>query len=157
MKFTDSKGRDWAIEINVSAIRRVRSLIDIDLLDVLGGKLIDRLISDPVLLCDVLFAVCAVQAKDREVTSDDFGSALAGDAISAATDALIGEIIAFSPSPRDRQTLGLAWEKMKSAIDKQREKSAQMVESADLDRAIETALERSRPGGQSGSAPESSG
>ena len=42
--FSDNAGRTWTIQINVDAIKRVRDLVSINLLEVVDGKLLDRLI-----------------------------------------------------------------------------------------------------------------
>ena len=47
-------------------------LAGLDLLQVLDGSLIDKLIRDPVLLCDVVYAVCKPEA-DTQVTDEQFG------------------------------------------------------------------------------------
>ena len=38
------------LTVNMGAIKRVRSLLGVDLMEVVDGKLIERLIGDPVLL-----------------------------------------------------------------------------------------------------------
>jgi len=49
--FTDNAGRSWTVALNVDALKRVRSLCDVDLMQIVsdGGKLLDRLMADPVL------------------------------------------------------------------------------------------------------------
>ncbi len=61
--FNDTLGRTWTVTITVDAIRRVRSLLDINLLDAIEGKLLERLVMDPVLLCDILFALVQPEAQ----------------------------------------------------------------------------------------------
>ncbi len=61
--FQDTQGRTWSVTINVDAIRRVRSLLDINLLDAIEGKLLERLVTDPVLLCDILFSLVQPEAQ----------------------------------------------------------------------------------------------
>jgi len=99
--FKDNAGRTWTVSITVDAIKRVRGLLDVDLLEVVGGKLIDRLITDPVLLCDIVYAVCKPEADAQSVSDEDFGRAMAGDAIEHATTALLEELVSF---PRARGT-----------------------------------------------------
>lgn len=138
--FTDTQGASWPIEITVSTIKRVRSLIDIDLLEVLDGKLIDQLVSDPVLLCDVLYAVCKPEADRRALSDEQFGSLLAGDAIDQATDALLTAIVSFSPSPRDRAALGQVLTKARAAMDRARDVIDDRIKSGEVDRAIDAAI-----------------
>ena len=63
--FTDNAGRKWRVAVTVDTIKRVKALRDVDLLEAVEGKLLDRLIGDPVLLCDILFIVCKPQADGR--------------------------------------------------------------------------------------------
>ena len=55
--FTDNAGNTWSLSITVDAVKRVRSLLNVNLMDVIEGTLLEKLSADPVLLCDVLFAV----------------------------------------------------------------------------------------------------
>lgn len=71
--FTDTQGRPWTITLNVDAIRRVRSVLNINLLEAIEGKLLERLITDPVLLCDILFVVIQPEAIAKEISDEDFG------------------------------------------------------------------------------------
>ncbi len=100
--FTDACGRSWSVDITVATLKRIRTLTGTDLLEAAGGTLLDRLVADPVLLGDVLYACVKPQADERKLTDEDFGRALAGDAIDAATTALIEAFVAFFPSPRRR-------------------------------------------------------
>ena len=98
--FTDNAGRTWTVVVNVDAIKRVRGLLSVDLLSIVEGTLIDRLIRDPVLLCDIVYAVCKPEADARGISDEEFGRSMAGDAIEHATTALLEELVDFFPSPR---------------------------------------------------------
>ncbi|MBX3408239.1 MAG: hypothetical protein KF869_15920, partial [Phycisphaeraceae bacterium] len=89
--FKDNQGRLWSVEINVTAIKRVRGLTGEDLMQVIEGTLIEKFIRDPVLLCDVVYAICKPEADARSVSDEEFGKAMAGDAIEAATTAVLEE------------------------------------------------------------------
>ena len=151
--FKDNAGREWTVEINVAALKRVKSLADVDLLGVLDGTLIERLIRDPVLLCDVVYAVCKPQADEREVSDEDFGRAMAGDAIEHATGALLEELVSFCPSPRDRANLGRVLKATREVMDKARTIVEARLDSGELEKAAEQALQTL--GDSSGSAPAS--
>ena len=101
--FKDNAGRTWTVAVNVATVRQVRALLNVDLLDIAGGKLIDRLVSDPILLVDVIYAVCKTEADRLGVSDEDFGRAMGGDVIEAATSALLEETIDFFPNRRDRE------------------------------------------------------
>ncbi len=100
--FIDSSGRVWVVDINVATVKRVKALAEINLLEVVQGDLIERLSTDPVLLADVLYAVCQPQALREQVSDEAFGQALAGDVIDRATTALLEGLIEFFPEPRRR-------------------------------------------------------
>jgi len=155
--FTDNAGRTWTVSITVDAIRRVRSLCDVDLMDVLGdGALLDRLIADPVLLCDVLFAVCKDQADTQNVSDTDFGRAMAGDAVEQATSALLEALADFFPG-RKREVLHKVIRKLNRYTDQAAELAATRLDDPALDAEIQRTIEEAfRPGDSSGSAPESS-
>ncbi|XZE55910.1 hypothetical protein SH139x_001959 [Planctomycetaceae bacterium SH139] len=101
-KFVDHSGRIWVVQIDVATIKRVRSVTGVDLLSIVEGELIEQLSRDPVLLCDVLYAVCQPQALAADVSEETFGEGLAGDAIAEATVALLEALVAFFPEPRRR-------------------------------------------------------
>lgn len=95
--FTDAAGREWSLVITIGTIRRVRELAGVDLMQIANGDLLQRL-ADPVLLADVLWAICKPQADAKGVAPDAFAEGLLGDAIEAATKAFLAEVIAFFPS-----------------------------------------------------------
>ena len=153
--FKDIQGREWQVTVSVTAIKRVKGLTGVDLLEVLDGSLIQRLIGDPVLLVDVLYAVCKPQADERSITDEQFGEAMAGDAIDTATAALLDEIVSFCPSPRDRANLGRILKAANEVMDKARDRIEAKLNSGELERAAEEAL-RQTLGDLSGDAPASS-
>ncbi len=146
-QFTDNAGRQWRVEINVAALKRIRGLAGVDLLEAIdgggnGGSLIERLVRDPVLLCDVIYAACKAEADSKSVTDEEFGRAMAGDAIEHATAALLDEIVSFCPSPRDRAALGRVLAATRTAMDEARDLIETRLESGELERAIDEALAR---------------
>jgi len=152
--FTDNAGRTWTVAINVDAIKRVRGMLDVNLLEIVEGTLIERLIRDPVLLCDVVYAVCKPEADEKGISDEEFGRAMAGDAIEHATKALLEELVGFSPSPRDRANLQRVLETTWRVMDKARDLIEARIESGELDRVVERAL--ASASASSGGAPGSS-
>ncbi len=153
--FTDNIDRSWDVAINVAAVKRVRDLVRVDLLEIVEGSLIEKLIRDPILLCDIVYAVCKPQADEREVGDEDFGRAMAGDAIEHATTALLEDLVSFCPSPRDRKNLGRVLEATTRVMDRARDLIEQKLDSGELERIAEQALVTA--GDSSGSVPASSG
>ncbi len=153
--FTDNAGRCWTIAINVDAIKRVRGLLGINLLEVIEGALIEHLMRDPVLLCDVVYAVCKPEADSQGVSDEEFGRAMAGDAIEHATKALLDELVLFSPSPRDRANLQRVLAATWRVMDRARDQIEQQLTNENIDRQIEQVLQTVSD--SSGAAPGSSG
>lgn len=105
--FLDNAGRTWIIAINVATIKRVRGLVGIDLYGLVdeGFQALAALLDDPVRLADVLFCLCKDEADKASVSDEDFGRALAGDAIARAADAFVDELVDFFPDARTRASL----------------------------------------------------
>lgn len=154
-QFKDNAGRSWTVEVNVAALKRVRGLAGVDLMQVIEGTLIEKLIRDPVLLCDVVCALCKPQADERKVTDEEFGRAMAGDAIEAATTAVLEELVGFCPSPRDRANLGRVLQATRKVMDRARDLVEKKLASGELERLADRLLESA--GSSSTSAPASSG
>ena len=148
--FTDALNRSWSLEITVATLKRVRAVAGVDLIEAAGGTLLDRLVADPVLLGDVLYACVKPQADERKLSDEDFGRSLAGDAIDQATTALLEEFVAFFPSPR-RRVLEQALAKLAGWRAAALAAAEARLNDPDLDAVVLAALH----GRLSGSAPAS--
>ena len=161
--FTDNTGRAWQIAINVDAIKRVKALASVDLLDAVDGKLIERLVDDPVLLCDVVYSLCKPLADAAGVSDEDFGRSMAGDAIEHATSAMLEELVDFFPSRR-RALLAKAVGKLRTLEAMVLSAAETRLDELDLDKAARAAMAALGVGNQpapmsgepSGSLPASS-
>jgi len=71
----NNAGRIWTVAVNVDAIKRVRSLLGAALMDEVGGELLERLIAEPVLLWDVIYALCKPEADSEGMSDEEFGRA----------------------------------------------------------------------------------
>ncbi len=151
--FNDNAGRTWTITVNVGAIKRVKSLLSVNLMDAVEGKLLERLISDPILLCDVIYAVCKPEADAKEISDEDFGRSMAGDAIDFATSALLEELCDFFPQGR-RKLLRKALEKLRKLESLAMTAAEARLDSPELETRMQTLL--SGTGDSSGSLPASS-
>ncbi len=152
--FEDSDGHSWEISVNVTAIKRVRAALEVDLLDIVGGDLIQKLATDPVLLCDVLATLCKREIEAAGKTAEEFGEGLAGDAIDRATKALLEELVNFTQRPGDRANLRMALEITWTAMDKANELIAAELASGKIQKQID--LELTKLGLLSTDSPESS-
>lgn len=128
--FKDENGQPWKIAINIGTVKAVRALTGVDLVDIKDGTLFNELGTDPVKLGDVLWVLCMDEAKERGVDELAFAKALAGDALAAASDAMLEELIDFFPRPQR--------ELLRKALNKGREVQERTVRKAgeDLDAAL---------------------
>ncbi len=146
-QFKDNASRDWSLAVNVTAIKRVRDTLEVDLMDVVEGDLLQRLYADPVLLVDVVYVLVKPQAEAAKVTDEQFGEAMGGDAIELATAALIDEIVDFFPNSRDRDRARKVLAKFDAMLGKAHDALDARVDSPklqrELDRIVESVGEKS--------------
>ena len=156
--FRDTAGRQWPVSVTVGAMKRVQALCGVNLyqiieLDDKKDSLLNRLASDPILLVDVLYAVCKPQADQLHVSDIDFGEAMSGQTIDDASDALLQEIVDFFPEAKR-----LAMTKILNAARRFRttreNQLRKMVQDPDFDSKIDSALQKLNP--SSGNVLESS-
>lgn len=139
--FNDESGRTWEIAINVDCIKRVRALLDVDLLTAVDGDMVPRLTADPILLCDVLYAIIKPQADKLGVSDEDFGRAMAGDAIDHATEAMLAELVNFFP-PRRRAPLAKAMETFAATQQAMADRAIKRLESPQMAAYIQRAMDK---------------
>ncbi len=147
--FTDNTGRAWMLAVTVGTIKRVRALCGVDLANIItleAGKqpkvdLLERLASDPVLLVDVLYAVCKPEADAKNITDEEFGRAMAGDAIELATAALLDEVIDFFPEAK-RQVFRKILDATRRFEVKSKQALTELLTDPELDGKIDAALEQ---------------
>lgn len=160
--FKDTAGREWAIAINVDSIRQVQKALQVNLIELVdkapqGQSLIERIINDPGLACDIAYVLVKDDADKLGVSDRDFGRAMGGDALDHATRAIIEEAILFFP-PRRREVLMKAYAKIHEANAAVLDLIMKRLDQADLTAAavaaVNDSLDSSR--NSSGSAPGSS-
>ncbi len=147
--FCDNTGRSWLVNVNVGTIKRVRALCDVDLASIIsievGQKpkvdLLEQLASDPVLLVDVLYAVCKDEADKLNISDEDFGRAMAGDAIEHATTALLDEVIDFFPEVK-RQVFQKILTATRRFQNKSKQALTEVLNNPALDEQIDQELEK---------------
>jgi len=151
--FKDNAGRTWTVSVDCDALKRVRALLNVNLVSTEFVKVLEQLLSDPILLCDVLYVVCKPEAEKQNVSDVDFGRAMAGDAIEHATAALLESLADFTPNPRDRARVQRVLAAMHTLAERQRD-----VAEKRLEQGIEKAMQSVAPisGPTSGDSPASS-
>ncbi|GMV98441.1 MAG: hypothetical protein AMXMBFR83_27910 [Phycisphaerae bacterium] len=150
--FTDTAGRTWTLALTIDAAKRVKSLLDVNLLELEAGDppLLTRLGTDVILLCDVIFALLKPQADAAGVSDEQFAAALGGDAVLAAQTAFYEELVDFFRK-LGRGDLAKAVNAQRRMIDLAVRRIETKLDRLDLEAAIETTL-----GGPSTNWPPSS-
>lgn len=106
--FTDSKKRKWSVIVDVAAIKRVRDLTKLDLMQIVEGREVIEKLTNPstidelIFQIDVLYAICKPDADKAAITDENFGEAMGGDAREAAIAALLEGLADFFPSHRQK-------------------------------------------------------
>lgn len=122
--FRDNAGREWLVEINVAAAKRVRGLKpDFDLVSPDIGATLLALARDPILLVDAIYLLCKPQADERKVSDEDFGRSMSGDSIEKAVDAMTVALTDFTPSPRGRERLRAVLTAVRKSQDRMEDKA----------------------------------
>ena len=98
--FRDNEKNIWDLSITVNTLKRLKE-IDVDLMGDLN-KMLEKMASDPILLCDILYVTCQKQADERKMSDVDFGEMLVGDVIEHATEAFVEALINFIPARRGK-------------------------------------------------------
>ena len=163
--FADRHDHTWKLDITIPDTHRVRRELDVDLLDL---QTYEKLTIDWVLLAQVLWVLCREQAEQQNVSEEEFGRGLAGEAIDRATEALLEAVVDFFP-PRRRRLLQQVHAKAQQ-LETASTAHVETILSGDrldqllktkldaLDRELEASLaEASLSGSTSGRPPDSSG
>ena len=139
--FKDTKGRSWAVEMNVSTAKRIKNLTGVDVMSaVQQASWFADLSDDTIKLVDVIYAAVKPQADQAGVSDENFGAAMSGDVIAEAANALAEEIIAFFPQAARRQLLTKARAKLREVETKATNMALSRLESGEVDRAIDAAI-----------------
>lgn len=100
--FKDSAGRVWQIEITIDAVKRVRDLLGLDLLDQASDTekvpAITKIGTDIVALIDTIFVILKPQADAANISDVDFARAIGGRAALDAQTAFYEELADFFQS-----------------------------------------------------------
>lgn len=172
--FKDAEGRPWTITITIMTMRRVRSDTTVDGqrgIDLRNTDTIAALPDDVFAICDVLYSLCQIQAKERGIDEQAFGHIFGGvesdeegaiDVLKAAEDCLMEELVLFTRPPSKRKALKKALAKRAEMTDKLMEAQNEVLDGPLLDENLERAKKelnkelQQQFGNKSTPAPESS-
>jgi hypothetical protein len=141
--FRDTSGQLWDVVVNTNALRRIKSATGLSVATMAAdGSLYSALAEDPVMLVDVLCAICKPQMETRNVSEEKFGELLVGDAIDSATTALLEGIIDFFPKAR-RALLSKALVKIRSLEATAMEMADKALDDPALEKKLKSILSSS--------------
>jgi outer membrane biosynthesis protein TonB len=141
--FVDSTCRTWTISLTVDTLKRVKSLLSVDLTRPDDGDppLHVRMFDDVCLLADVVFAAVKPQADAAGVTDEVFGQSLGGGAITAAAQAFLEEWTDFFRS-RQRTDLVAMIQKYQTLMDRGVRAVEAEVATLDVEAAVDQAVQQ---------------
>ena len=152
--FKDKSGRSWDCTLSIAALKRIKTTLDVDLLDLLAGgsvaEGVKRVILSPQSACDVLYVAVKPQADAAGLTDEQFGELLAGQVLADGLADLLTEIEVFFEA-----TQGPEAAKALRAMRAKRDQIAASVWTQARER-IEAEPLPSLPGGSSGGSPANS-
>lgn len=147
--FKDKNGELWHIELNVGSAKRVKAECNVNLIDVIvvnendvETTVFEQLSNDIELLVDVLFTLCRNEASGRGMNAEDFASCFDGETVEKSCDALISEIINFSP-PIRRKTLTKIWKMSTDLMGEMEQKVDTILESPEFESEIKSQFSKS--------------
>lgn len=144
--FTDSAGRKWELSLTIGSVKRIKSILGLDLLNLEVGDPppLVRLSTDIMLLCDVLYVLVEPKATELGVNDVDFGAALGGTAIDDGMQALHAEIVDFFRLLH-RPAQAAAVEKQAVILGLAQTRGAERIEKLDVDKLVTKAMAGGEP------------
>lgn len=139
--FTDAIGEEWAITLDTTLCREIRSATKVDLL-ALDKDSMASLISDDAMLVDVVSLACTDQIKLRKLDERGFARRLVNDALDNALEALIGELVFICRQASKRKVMQAAWNKAKQAVEKLNQHATALLESEQMDQELDKLIQQ---------------
>jgi hypothetical protein len=114
--FKDSEGREWDVGLPWDVVRRLKDKEGINLLEFAEDKFAKfrEVMSDPLAMLDLLWAIVKPQAEAKQMTRDQFEKAMGGDALYEAQLSFEGAYLFFTHNPKTRSALKRLLEKQKA-------------------------------------------
>ena len=147
-KFTDKNKNDWILNLTVGTAKRVKADCGVDLINIIdvqtgaAKSVLEELAANPILLVDVLFSLCRKQAEERGIDDFAFADIFDGETIQNASEALVEEIINFSP-PVTQKILMKIYAKNKEVMGENEKELEAILESPEFDKDLEAFMKSS--------------
>lgn len=147
-KFKDKKENEWILELTVGSAKRVKLDCGVDLINITDFDAADKkspleeLAENPFLMVDVLFSLCRKQAEEKGIDDIAFGGLFDFETVQDAVDALVQEIINFTPPVR-RKLLQKIYDKNKQIMGETEKQADELMGSPEFDKDLETLMKSS--------------
>ncbi|VTS01542.1 unnamed protein product [Gemmata massiliana] len=116
--FKDIKGDEWQLVLTVGSVADVKRDTDINLaISSKDAAWVEAIFSNDGKFVEVLWVLCAPQAKERGVTPEAFGYRFGGDTLEDAGNALAIAVADFFPRSRIARALRDNWAKTVTAAE----------------------------------------
>ena len=103
-RFKDANGLEWDLTLSTGMLGKLRTDAQFSLSKQGGAEQLGKLLSDPEAFGKVLWVLVEKQAIARNIEPEAFAFSLDGDALEAATTAIIEAVIDFFQRAGSRQT-----------------------------------------------------
>jgi len=138
--FKDKNGKQWDCNVTVGAVKRVKNLCGFNLIPLTGEK-IKTFYDDIPLFVDVVYSVIKPQADKCDITDEQFGEALDGDAIYLATSALLEGVVNFTPNPKQRAMMEKLLKSVRDGMEYSLNAAEKEMEKLDLTGEIQKKID----------------
>lgn len=165
-QFTDSKGKTWELSLTIGSCKRVKDVLNFDLLhpekpsdpndDESNGAYIDRIENDPFFILNIIKVVCDESVEKNgygNLKEDKFYDLFDGQSFQDAVNAFQAEYEDFFQrigKPAQNKYLKMAWEIKQAKEDL----LAARFSELNLKKLLEEEMEKLTSGEQSGDGQE---
>lgn len=152
-EFTDINGNRWTPIVTVTAAERLRREDGIDLFAALERGTLSEIGNDPLKLTTTVYRLCETQADRDNVTPEQFGAAMDGDALEQALYALRDALVNFCHRPEKKELLRRAIKAEDQAMARLLERSKGQLTEEQINAAADRAYDQALSAGRSTDAP----
>lgn len=147
--FEDKTGQKWMLDLTVGSAKRVKAACDVDLINIVNfdessnaPSTLEVLVNDPCLLVQVLYTLCEKQIAERGIDGEGFAELFSGETVEKAIDALIEEIINFTP-PMRRKMLSKIYQTSQNLMGKMADDLEKTLDNPEFQTVLEEQLMKS--------------
>lgn len=96
-KFSDSTGDEWTISLNIFSVKKIKTEVDVDLLDLESGDTptLGVLLTDEMKLAEVIFTLLDSQMTKKGIAIEELQERFDGKTLAASTQAFFDELQDF--------------------------------------------------------------